>query len=139
MKVFVDANILVAVLNKEYPVFTYAARVLSLADSAKFQIYTSPLCLAIAFYFSSKKSGQKLAKQKIAMLASKLSLVLINDQCVKQAIDNPKINDLEDGFQYYAAITSGCEYIITEDLSDFYFSEIEVMGSEGFLEKCVFN
>lgn len=28
MKIFLDANILVSVLNKEYPVFTYAARVL---------------------------------------------------------------------------------------------------------------
>jgi hypothetical protein len=34
MKVFLDANILVTVLNKEYPVFPYAAKLLSLADNA---------------------------------------------------------------------------------------------------------
>jgi len=33
MKVFVDANILVSVLNKEYPLFTYSARILSLSGN----------------------------------------------------------------------------------------------------------
>ena len=31
MKVFVDANILVSVVNKEYPLFPYTSRILSLA------------------------------------------------------------------------------------------------------------
>ncbi len=55
MKVFVDANVLVSVLNKEYPLFTQSARILSLAGSKNFEIYTSPICLAIAFYFAEKK------------------------------------------------------------------------------------
>ena len=46
IKPFLDANLLVAVLNKEYPAFTAAARVLSLAGQKGFVLYTSPLCLA---------------------------------------------------------------------------------------------
>ena len=30
MKLFLDANVLVSVLNKEYPSFTYTSRILSL-------------------------------------------------------------------------------------------------------------
>ncbi len=59
MKVFLDANILVAVLNKEYPLFSSAARNLSLADNSRFDLCTSRLYLAIVFYFSGKKSGIK--------------------------------------------------------------------------------
>ena len=62
MKVFIDANILVSVLNKEYPLFTRSARLLSLTDTTSFQLYTSPICFAIAFYFASKKSGEVMAK-----------------------------------------------------------------------------
>jgi predicted nucleic acid-binding protein len=51
---------------------------------------------------------------------------------------NPKILDIEDGLQYYSAIESGCEIIITEDKNDFYFSEIEVLSSRAFIEKYVF-
>lgn len=138
MKIFIDANILVAVLNKEYPVFTYSSRILSLADSTKFKLYTSPLCLAIAFYFSSKKSGEKKAKEKIAILSKKISLVSITQHSVQQALANPQVNDLEDGFQYYSALENGCTCIITEDRDDFYFSEIGVLGAEAFLKQHVF-
>jgi predicted nucleic acid-binding protein len=54
MRIFLDANILVSVLNKEYPLFSYSARIISLADNKKFTVYTSPICLAIAFYFAKK-------------------------------------------------------------------------------------
>ena len=63
MKIFLDANILVSVLNKEYPLFTYSARVLSLMDHPKFEVYTSPICLAIAFYFAEKKIFTKFQLQ----------------------------------------------------------------------------
>ena len=58
MKVFLDANILISVLNKEYPVFTFSSRVLSLADNSKYKFYTSPLCLAIAYYFAEKSAAE---------------------------------------------------------------------------------
>ena len=138
MKIFLDANILVSVLNKEYPIFTYSSRVLSLTDSSKYKIYTSPLCLAIAFYFAEKKSGNAGARYKINLLIEKLRFTNVTEKTVLEANKNKKIHDFEDGLQYYSAIESGCKYIITEDLNDFYFSEIEVLNSRQFLENYVF-
>ena len=135
MKVFLDANILVPVLNKEYPVFTNAARILSLAGNSRFQLYTSSLSLAIAFYFSGKKSGNELAKKKIVLLASKIAITKTDEITVKQTITNKKINDFEDGLEYYSALDSGCKVIITEVTGDFYFSEIEVIDCNSFLNK----
>ena len=133
-----DANILVSVLNKEYPLFTYSARVLSLADNPKYQLYTSPLCLAIAVYFAEKKHSKNSTRAKIKLLTEKLRFTTINETMVFQVQKNKKIHDFEDGLQYYSAIDSGCKYIITEDSDDFYFSEIEVLSSTAFLEKYVF-
>lgn len=138
MKVFLDANVLVSVLNKEYPVFTYSSRVLSLADTPKYKFYTSPLCLAIAYYFAEKKSGNTQARYKIDLLISKLQITTVNDKTVRDTNSNKKIHDFEDGLQYYSAIHSGCKYIVTEDLNDFYFSEIEILTSRQFLENVVF-
>lgn len=64
MKTFLGTNILVAVLNKEYPVYTYAARVVNLTNNKKNLVYTTLICLATAFYFAEKKSGTAMAKQK---------------------------------------------------------------------------
>ena len=138
MKVFLDANVLISVLNKEYPVFTYSSRVLSLTENTHFELFTSPICLAIAFYFSEKKSGTLVARQKLNVLAQKLKFTSVGPKAVESVVKNKKIHDLEDGLQYYSAIDSGCKCIITEDQSDFYFSEIEVLTSRAFIENYIF-
>ena len=133
MTLFLDANILVAVLNKEYPLFTYAARIVSLADNKKFTVYTSPICLAIAFYFAEKKSGTAMAKKKIELLAGKLAITSVGKAEVLQSLQNKKINDFEDGLEYYAAAANKCQIIITEDLNDYYFSDLKVQNAQDFL------
>ena len=133
MKIFLDANILVSVLNKEYPLFTYTARIVSLADNKKFTICTSPVCLAIGFYFAEKDCGKKMAKQKIDLLASKLTILNLGEKEVIQALTNKMVDDFEDGMQYYAALANKCMLIITEDINDFYFSKIEVLKAKDFI------
>lgn len=136
-RIFLDANILISVLNKEYPLFSYSSRILSLSDHKRFTVYTSPLCMAIAFYFAQKKHGTEQARIKINLLAERLLFTSVDHNTVAKVVNNRKIHDFEDGLQYYSAIESECEWIITEDRKDFYFSEIEVMGSKTFLERHV--
>lgn len=138
MRIFLDANILVSVLNKEYPLFTYSARILSLTDNKKYAVYTSPICLAIAFYFAEKKSGTQLAKRKIEILAGKLSITDVGKNEVLKSLQNKQVNDFEDGLEYYAAQSSRCDAIITEDIGDFYFSSTPVFTSKAFMEKHFF-
>lgn len=135
MKIFIDANILVTVLNKEYPVFPYAAKLLSLADKPNFKLYTSPICLAIAFYFAEKKSGRAGALKKIQVLCSKIGIAAVDAEVVSQTLANKNITDFEDGLEYYAAKQSGCACIVTEDVTDFSFSKVEVLKAEEFLVK----
>ncbi len=137
MKVFLDANILVSVLNKEFPLYTYSARVLSLMGNSKFEIYTSPICLAIAFYFAEKKSGRLKAKEKIQLLTSKIEIADSDKSTVMKAVQDKSIDDFEDGLEYYAAIKAGCKCLVTEDIDDFYFSKIPVLTAEHFLERHV--
>ena len=134
MRIFLDANILVSVLNKEYPLFSHSARILSLADNKNFEVFTSPLCLAIAFYFAEKKE-KKTARQKIGLLTKKLSIAPVSAIAVQKTVNNAAIYDFEDGLEYYAAVESKCKCIITEDAGDFYFSAIEVLNCKGFFEK----
>jgi len=135
MKIFLDANILVSVLNQEYPLFSFSSRILGLADQPRFEVFTSPICLAIAFYFSEKKSGSKLAKKKLELLVSRIKITTVNQEIVFNAVNDKRGVDFEDGLEYFSAIQGGCEVIITEDLDDFYYSEIEVLDSRSFLRK----
>lgn len=135
MRLFVDANVLVATLNKEYPLFSWSSRLMSLHGKENIRLFTSPLCLSIAFYFSSKKSGEKLARKKLELLLQHIGVTSMDETTTMQAIQNRSIHDFEDGMEYYSAIRHNCDCIITENQSDFYFSEIMVVGCEEFLKR----
>lgn len=139
LRIFLDANVLVSVLNKEYPVFTYSSRILSLASHPKFEVYTSPLCLAIAFYFAEKKHGSVLAKQKINLICQHVKIAENLSRGVSDTLLNKRIYDFEDGLEYHAAQEHGCKCIITEDIEDFYFSDIEVLNCQDFFKRHLLN
>lgn len=135
MKIFLDANILISVLNKEFPLFSFTSRILSLADHRSHTIFTSPLCLAMAFYFAEKKRGRSVAKRKIDLLVEKIQITPIDQETVIDALKDKRANDFEDGMEYYAAVRSGCEFIVTENASDSYFARIPVVGAKVFLAR----
>ncbi|MGV9012937.1 MAG: type II toxin-antitoxin system VapC family toxin [Flavobacteriales bacterium] len=138
-RIFLDANILVTVLCNEYPRFSWCARVLSLCDDRRFEVYTSPLCLAIGAHFSVKKNGARLSKKKVALLADKLKATTVDHDCVMKTVANKKVEDFEDGLEYYSAEKMGCTCIVTYDRNDFHFGDIEVLNAEDFLVQHVLS
>ena len=135
MKIFVDANVLVSVIKREYPLYNYSSRILSIANKPPYLLYTSPLNLAITFYFAQKNSKNNLAKKKIDILQQHFTITEMNNAMVKSSLQNKKVEDFEDGLQYYSALNSGCECILTEDIDDYYFSDIEVINCQDFIMK----
>jgi predicted nucleic acid-binding protein len=134
-KIFLDANILVTVLCNEYPRFGPCARVLSLVDDPRFEVYTSPLCMAIGAYYAGKKNGKKLARKKITLLGEKLHMTNMGQNAMQRTLADPRILDIEDGLQYHSALDAKCGFIVTYDRKDFHFADIPVMDAEDFLLK----
>ncbi len=133
MKLFLDANVLVTVLNREYPLFDTAARVLSLGERKGVELCTSTICLAIAFYFAEKKSGAAKAKEKMALLTNHLSIADLNAKTVRETLEDSAVLDFEDGLEYYVATYADCTHFVTEDLGDFHFAKIPVMSCRDVL------
>jgi predicted nucleic acid-binding protein len=134
MKLFLDANILVSVVNYELPLFPYSSRVLSLQKkNPQFELFTSPICLAITFYFAQKKCSTEKALQKMKILSEQIKITSVGPKEVIELNKNKSILDYEDGLQYYSALSEDCDAIITEDLNDFHFSKIPVYNSKDFI------
>jgi len=74
-----------------------------------------------------------MAKKKIALLIENMTLTTMEHEVSKKAIMDKRVQDFEDGMQYCSALKASCEIIITENASDFYFSEIPVVGCEDFI------
>ena len=76
-----------------------------------------------------------MAKKKISILCDHI-LVADNTQSgVIKSLLNVAVSDFEDGLEYYSALEKNCDCIVTENLKDFYFSEIEVLCTNDFFKK----
>jgi predicted nucleic acid-binding protein len=138
MRFFLDANILISVLNKEFPQYTYTSRILGMTEEDKsVTLVTTSICLAIAFYFAEKKHGEVQAKKKIGILVEHLDIADCGNREAISVMHNKKIHDFEDGLQYYAALHSNCSCIVSNDQDDFYFSDLPVYNAERFFRKYV--
>jgi predicted nucleic acid-binding protein len=137
MHIFVDANILIAVINKELPYYDACARILSLKNFPKIEIFSSALSFGITAYFAEKKHGEKETRKRMELLMQNIKICNCGQPEVQQALENKKIGDLEDGVQYYAAKNSSCDYIVTYNQKDFFFSQLEVLLPEEMLGKCL--
>jgi hypothetical protein len=47
------------------------------------------------------------------------------ENVTKKVINNPEINNFENGLEYCSAVEKSCNVIITENKKDFYSSQIE--------------
>lgn len=59
----------------------------------------------------------------------------LNDKVIDLALNDFDFNDFEDGIQYYTALESEANLIITRNLKDFKHSKIPVMSPKEFLAK----
>src|SRR6476646_1653912 len=97
MNVFLDANILVAIVKREAKRAEASARVLSLANNARFKIHVSAISVATAFYYAGKRYGDVWAKRQLAVLCGKLFIARCDEAETRQALMEKKVHDLEDG------------------------------------------
>ncbi len=133
MKVFLDTNILVAVLRNEVLNFTACVKVLNLYQHKNIELVTTNLTLGTAFYLTGKRFGDAEAKRKLHILSNAFSVIPCGQPEANDAFITAAVHDFEDGLQYFAALNSGCKFIITYNKADFYFSKIPVLLPDEFL------
>ena len=135
MNVFIDTNVIIDLLAKREPFYHESLQLFSLADSNQIKLTVSALSLVNTHYILNDvmklKDGRSiLGKFKVLVESSAL-----NDKVIDLALNDLKFKDFEDGIQYYTALDSKANSIITRNLKDFKHSKIPVMSPKEFLAK----
>ena len=133
--VFLDTNILMDLVFERQPFNQEAEQIFELKHSHQIELNISALRVANVSYFLKKAKKDQTSFIKNLIYWTKITD--LNKAIIENTLASG-FSDFEDGLQYYSALQKECKYIITEDLSDFYFSEIEVLNSRAFLEQHVF-
>ena len=130
-RLFVDTNIVIDLLEKRAPFYHDAVILFTDAYNGKVELFISPITYATVSYVLEKK-GAEYVKKKLGVLRSISQVTNTDSETIDKAISSG-FNDVEDAIQYYGAIGSGCECIITRNGKDFILSEIPVMTAGEYI------
>ncbi|SMC09019.1 type II toxin-antitoxin system VapC family toxin [Nitratiruptor tergarcus] len=138
MKIFLDANIILDILDikrefHEYSVKTYEYLILN------HQIFTSCDLITTIYYINAKIDKEK-AILNIQKIIKTLTLIEFSNEDVEKACDlmlrDKDFKDLEDTLQYIMAKKQNCNMIISND-ENFVSKDIEILNSKEFFNRFI--
>ncbi|NEN22275.1 PIN domain-containing protein [Cryomorpha ignava] len=131
-KVFIDTNVMLDFLGERKGFYQSAAKLISLSDKKKLEMFVSPISLATVNYLLTKYESIEIAIEKLRKFKVLCNISPIDELIIEKGL-NSKFKDFEDALQYFCAVESGCDLIITRDGKDFKESKIPVMTPAEYL------
>ncbi|MEL7672085.1 hypothetical protein SDC9_72553 [bioreactor metagenome] len=132
-EVFIDADIVLDLLCKREPFYSYAAEVFTMGDTGIIKLVTTPLVFANVFYILRKVSGIEKAKELLRKLRIMVGVVSLNDKVIDLAL-NSAFNDFEDGIQFFAAREQGIKLLLTRNVKDYKAADLIIQTPEEYLK-----
>jgi predicted nucleic acid-binding protein len=132
MKLFFDTNVILDFLGERDPFYLSAARIATLADKRKLRIVASALSYGTISYFLTKYYGHDKTIDKLRKFKVITEICELDEIIIEKAL-NSDFPDFEDSLQYFSALRTECDIIITRNGKDFKKSEIPVMTPDEFL------
>ncbi len=138
MKLLIDANIILDVLQKREPHYKYSAIIWKLCETGKVTGYVSVLTFMNMAYIMRKE----LSPERIEEIYKALSLIFtfedLTENDVKNALEM-KLKDFEDAVQIQTAKRVEADFIITRNVKDFIKSPIPAYNPKEFLQRVEFE
>ena len=132
-KVFIDTNVLLDLLLERQPWVTQASILFSMADRKEIELLCCSLSFATATYLMQRlKYERKEIITKLSMAKSLCTITTIDTHVIDRTLQSD-FSDLEDAMQYYSALASNAEVIITRNKQDFSTANILVQNPIEFI------
>jgi len=132
MRLFIDTNVMLDFLGERDPFYISAAKIATLADKRSLQIIVSAMSYATISYFLTKYYGLEKTKDKLRKFKVISEICELDEVIIEKGL-NSNFSDFEDSLQYFSALRTECDIIITRNGKDFKKSEIPVMSPDEFL------
>ena len=127
-----DTDIALDLLASRQPHYLPAARLFSLADQSKIQLYVSSLSFSNLHYLLTKQYSRDESLKILRDFNVLVHVTGVDDKIVGLAL-NSTFTDFEDAIQYYAALEENVSVLVTRNLRDYKEAGIPVLTAEGYL------
>ncbi len=131
MRLFLDTNIVVDLLEGREPFCYDAAQLFTMAHDKKVELLVSPMTFSTAS-FLLRKHGPEGVRNLLSNLRQLVSVTISDERTVDDSIAS-QFKDFEDAMQYYSALNAKAEIIITRNGKDFTASNLPVMTATEYI------
>lgn len=131
--VLCDINIFIDIFLNRKNYYFSSAKIFSLVEQNKLCGYICSLSYGTIYYLLSKEINKLMAIKTLEKIKYVFKTSPVDDKVIDLSIVSD-FNDFEDAIQYYSAINSKVNYIITRNKKDFTKSEIPVFTPEEFIK-----
>jgi predicted nucleic acid-binding protein len=118
LRVLLDLNVVLDVLQRREPFYTASAQVLALAEAGQLEGGVAAHSITTLFYLLAKDRSPQIARVAVGDLLSILSVAGVDGDILEQALALP-YDDFEDAVQMMAAVHAGADYLVTRNLADY--------------------
>lgn len=133
MRIFIDANVLIDVVQNRTEFVESSSKILQLGLDGYCELLASDITFTTVSYYARKN---RTVEQLYAVLQSLRDFIHVapsGENAIDWALLH-KSKDFEDAVQYYAALHSGAEYIISRNVRDYPYNDIPAITPIDFLK-----
>lgn len=130
--VLCDINFFLDIFLKREPFYIPAAGLFQRIENASVKGFICALSFPILFYILSRE----LSREKALKILKKIRIVFSVSDVDEKNIDlslTSDFRDIEDAIQYYSAVNTRVDYIITRNKKDYIDDKIPVLSPDEFL------
>lgn len=135
MRILLDTNIALDIALKRKPHIENIRLILNSADQNQFEFYVTSVSITDIHYVLSREVGKTKSLMFLKDWISKVGVCLSDKQVILSALQS-SFKDFEDAVQYFSAVNSNLEVIVTRNEKDFKLAtQIQVLNPEQFVRK----
>lgn len=132
-RLFIDTNVMLDLLGERIPFYESIAKIATLADKGQIIIVVSALSYATVHYFLTKFENSEMAKEKLRKFRVISEICDLDELVIEKGL-NSSFSDFEDSLQYFSALKSDCNILITRNGKDFKESQIPILTSDEYIK-----
>lgn len=133
MKVFIDTNIFLDLLCRRERFLADSLKVFDLAVDGELELLISDLSIANIKYITRKDFTIDKFYETLSAFRSVFTIVPVGENAVDEALAL-KARDFEDALQYFSAVYSHADYLLTRNIKDYGFASMKVMTPADFIQ-----
>lgn len=125
MKLLLDVNVVLDVLLMRRPHVEASSKILNACEHKQFRGVVCATSVTTLYYLTQKARDRQTANKMLERLLQICEVATVNDRVIQKALQ-AGWEDFEDAVIHEAAVLSGCDCIVTRNISDFKKAQIDV-------------